>query len=178
MGTIAATTFVDSFAGTAAGLVNAMINPTEDDNLNPLTRRSSAFVNNPVSVFLNSINKSVKEAMPTYTPDKYRENRDNGEWYKNIFTPEFLGETILENAGFTIGMATAGQVSAAAMSRILGSTKNLALAERHIQKALKKGQLTGTLESNMDLLVKGRLPLEGLDASLGKLAKGARNKSL
>lgn len=56
------------------------IDPEGDDpNLSVAERRLNSFVQNPVSLWLNSINKGVKEAMPTYTSDKYRENRDNGE---------------------------------------------------------------------------------------------------
>ena len=50
-GTIAATTFADSFIGTAAGLVYMWIDPEGDDpNLSVAERKLNSFVQNPVSI--------------------------------------------------------------------------------------------------------------------------------
>lgn len=49
--------------------------------------------------------------MPTYQTDQYRQNIAEGKWHKNFFTAGFWGETILENAGFTMGMAASGKLT-------------------------------------------------------------------
>lgn len=79
MGTIALTVAVDAYAGTAAGLVNMIVNPEADPNLNWAERRLAAYVNNPISLTLNSIQKTVKENMPTYQTDQYRQNVEDGK---------------------------------------------------------------------------------------------------
>lgn len=89
MGTIALTVAVDAYAGTAAGLVNMIVNPEADPDLNWGERRLAAYVNNPVSLTLNSIQKTVKENMPTYQTDQYRQNVEDGKWHKNFFTSGF-----------------------------------------------------------------------------------------
>lgn len=177
MGTIALTVAVDTYAGTAAGLVNMIVNPEADPNLNWAERRLAAYVNNPVSLTLNSIQKTVKENMPTYQTDQYRQNVEEGKWHKNFFTSGFWGETILENAGFTMGMAASGKLTGALLGRLTNVGKHVNILEKQISNGIKSGQLTGTVQQNTMKALAGKLPTTGLDKGISEAVKNIKQAS-
>ena len=113
--------------------------------------------------------------MPTYTSDKYRENRDNGEWYKNIFTPEFMGETVLENSGFMMGMVLSGKLTGSMINKVMGSASKLNIVEKGVKDAIKAGKFTGTVEEGVAKALTGKLPVGTLDKALMSSAKSLRN---
>ncbi len=177
MGTIALTVAVDAYAGTAAGLVNMIVNPEADPNLNWAERRLAAYVNNPISLTLNSIQKTVKENMPTYQTDQYRQNVEEGKWHKNFFTTGFWGETILENAGFTMGMAASGKLTGALLGRLTNVGKHINILEKQISNGIKSGQLTGTVQQNTMKALAGKLPTTGLDKGISEAVKNIKQAS-
>jgi len=65
---------------------------------------------NGVTTGLNKLNQTMESVLPNYYTQQEITNRENGEWYKNIFSANFLGDAILKNSGFMIGAALAGQV--------------------------------------------------------------------
>lgn len=109
---LAGTTFVDTFAGTLAGIMTAA---TEG--------RISGLWDNPVTNALNDINTSMESILPNYYSKKEQENNENGEWYKNIFTANFLGDVLIKNAGFMVGAALAGKGVASLAQKALTLNK-------------------------------------------------------
>lgn len=176
LGTIALTVAVDTYAGTAAGLVNMIVNPEADPNLNWAERRLAAYVNNPISLTLNSIQKTIKENMPTYQTDQYRQNVEEGKWHKNFFTSGFWGE-ILENAGFTLGMAASGKLTGALLGRLTNVGKHINILEKQISNGIKSGQLTGTVQQNTMKALAGKLPTTGLDKGISEAVKNIKQAS-
>ena len=73
---IAGTTFVDGIAGTAAGIVNLAWQAAKGDIERPADALY-AFINNPISKQLQSINEWAEKVMPNYYTDEQR----NAKWY-------------------------------------------------------------------------------------------------
>lgn len=118
---LAGTTFVDTFAGTAAGLINmAAVAAKEGDQ--SASEIFNAFITNPVSVALNDLNEMIDSDVLV----NYRTKREmDNAWYENAIgmggasgLANFWGESILKNAGFMVGGAYAGKGIAALGSRL------------------------------------------------------------
>lgn len=115
---LAATTFADGIIGSLAGVFN-IVSEAAQGNVKSVSDALNAFVSNPFSQAMNSINEWSEQALPNYYT--YAEN--NGPWYSNIFTANFLGDKFLKNLGFMIGAAYSGKVTAGAMSKAMGLSK-------------------------------------------------------
>ena len=176
MGVIATTTFADSFVGTAAGLVNMVFNPYDDGEtgMNWGERQLDKFVNNPVSLWLNSINKSVKEELPTYHTDEYNQNMSEGKWWKNMGTSAFWGETIVENAGFTLGMVASGKVSGSLLNKAAKIGEQSNIIRNGVNKALQAGTIEGNADDIVKKILAGKQSLQGLDLT-GEMAQAVKN---
>ena len=81
-GTVAATTFLDSFIGTAAGVVSMAFSPLFwEDELPWYTNLANAFVENFYSTNVTKgLQDLVKEKSPIYHSDAYMQNMDSGKW--------------------------------------------------------------------------------------------------
>lgn len=117
MGVLAGTTFLDGTIGVIAGLGN-VITGGEDGNT-----EFADFWNNPISKALQSVNKWSEEALPNYYTNKEKENEANGEWYKNFFSANFLGDKIIKNFGFAIGAAYTGKLYTGLLSKAMSLDK-------------------------------------------------------
>jgi len=84
MGTIAGTTFADTFVGTAFGVGNMIyqgILNDADPDANWYDNLVNAFVENPYSLHVtNAFQEHVKDNFMIHTSDKYRANREAGKW--------------------------------------------------------------------------------------------------
>lgn len=90
---LAGTTFADTFIGTVVGLGNMVVQGVQGENM------LNAFINNPVSKYLNEVNNMSEEWMPNY----YSTDEDSRMWYQNFFSANFIGDHILKNLGFLVG---------------------------------------------------------------------------
>ena len=115
---LAATTFADGVVGTLAGVFN-IIEEAAKGNVKSGSDALNAFVSNPFSQAMNSINEWSEQALPNY----YTYAETNGPWYSNVFTANFLGDKFLKNLGFMIGAAYSGKVTAGVMSKAMGLSK-------------------------------------------------------
>lgn len=123
---IAGTTFVDGIAGTAAGIVNLAWQAAKGDIERPADALY-AFIDNPISKQLQSINEWAEKVMPNYYTDEQR----NAKWYNpvNLFSANFVGDKFLKNTGFMLGAAYSGRVNAGVMSK--------AIAKKELRDAFK-----------------------------------------
>lgn len=184
-GVFAATTFADGIAGTAAGLAN-MIYEARQGNLDSGSDYLNAFIDNPVSQMLQRINKASEEIFHNYYTQEERER----PWWQNMGTANFWGDTILKNAGFTLGAAYSGKLTAGALGNLVklnkakdafaksmkGLTQEMAkVAEGHspsqILKMLSDGTLTITddaaktaLAQSAQQLKAGSMAMKGVGA--------------
>lgn len=110
---LAGTTFSDGILGTAVGLFNVAVGGEDGKS------DFSDLWNNPFSNAMQDINKWSEEAIPNYYTDDEKANDANGEWYKNAFSANFIGDKVLKNLGFAIGAGLAGKVSAGVMSKAM-----------------------------------------------------------
>ena len=189
MSVIAGTTFADSFVGSGMGIINMALEPFKkvDENRQKLSmaeRMADAFVRNPVSIYLNSVNKWAKDVAPTYKSDEYMMNSENGEWWKNMDTASFWSENILENAGFTLGMVASGKVSSSLLGKLskLGDKTNI--IQNGVDKAIKSGKITleegKTAAQYVDDILRSKQSLKGIDLTreLQQAVDGIKKSSL
>ena len=117
MGVLAGTTFLDGTLGVVAGLGNVITGG--DDSKSEF----SDFWNNPISQALQSVNEWSETALPNYYTNEELKNDQNGEWYKNIFSSNFIGDKFLKNFGFAIGAAYSGMVYTGLLSEAMTLAK-------------------------------------------------------
>lgn len=113
-GVIAATTFVDNFLGTAVGLVNLGVQGAKG-NVDSWGEALNAFVDNPVSRYLQQINNKAEGWMPNYQT----EYEQNLSWWEKLGTANFWGDHFLKNTGFFVGAYASGMLTAGLMTKAM-----------------------------------------------------------
>jgi len=180
MATIALTTAADSFIGTAYGLVNIAVQDMKG-NVNSGKDALDAFVDNPVSRYILSINDKAEKWMPNYYTDEER----NSSLYQQFFHANFIGDHLLKNAGFMIGAYLGGKLSAGMLSKAFKTSearnvfKNTALAlgvedttPKEVLNAYKTGNAIGTEKKVTQALADAAKNAKNADLNL-KLASTA-----
>lgn len=159
MGTLAATTAADSWIGLPAGIINAVANIGKENAW-------TAFINNPVSAYLQSINEKSEDIFPNYQTAEER----NRPWWENIFTTNFIGETLIKNAGFTIGAVVGSRTAVGAIGKLTGAKE-----ARDAFKGLAVELGVGDKSANevLKMLATGTLNTEK-QAALNALTNSAR----
>lgn len=123
-GTITAgATFLNStiglLSGVVAGAADLAFDP--DDNGRSLGKAVDAGVNNAFSNEMLKLQRWSEEQFPNYRTDEERTDKYQKEWYKHIFTGNFIGDSILKNFGFTVGAMGAGALWARGLSSIMAA---------------------------------------------------------
>lgn len=123
---LAGTTFLDGTIGTVVGAMN-MVDALR--NGKSAAEVFGAFWDNPFAKAMKEVNDWSEEAMPNYMSQEEKVNQDNGEWYKNIMTANWLGNSFIKNLGFTVGAFATGNLvsgvlknSPAIVKSLVGST--------------------------------------------------------
>ena len=138
LGILAVTTFVDGIGGTIMGLLN-MCAEAASGNINSLGDAGKAFIMNPFSEGLQAFNEASESWLPNYYTMEETKNDENGEWYKNIVSANFLGDKFLKNIGFTIGAAASAIVTSGAASKVFVSKGIREAFKGVVYKAAKEG---------------------------------------
>lgn len=107
MGVLTGTTFLDNTLGTVIGLLNIGAEAIQG-NIHSGSDVLNAFIDNPVSSFLQNVNNKSEEWMPNYET----EYQQNLPWWKKIATANFIGDHFLKNLGFFAGAYFSGMASA------------------------------------------------------------------
>lgn len=108
---ITATTFLDQTIGTIWGLGSIGYSFITGDG-----RGFSAFYDNDMSNYLRSVEEEMEKVMPNYRTELEKTNA----WYQNLGTANFWADTIMKNAGFTIGTALATAATMGVSSALTG----------------------------------------------------------
>ncbi len=116
----AGTTFADGVVGSLIGIGNLAVQAA-NGNINSGTDALNAFVDNPVSKWLQQVNQQFEDWLPNYYSTE--EQQSVFENPSNLFTANFVGDKFLKNLGFMIGAAYSGKVNAGAVSKALGMTE-------------------------------------------------------
>lgn len=129
-GITAATTAANTLVGTVFGAGAAafefnkqMINDVFRNTGHNFGEVLDAGVNNYVSEKLVGIQRWADETIPNYRTAEERSDQYQREWYRHILTPNFIGDSILKNFGFTVGAIGAGAV----WSKIIGKAMSAKL---------------------------------------------------
>lgn len=93
------TTFLNGTVGNVLGALNAIDK-----------QKWSGLWDNDFGKAMEAVNQWSEKAMPNYMTDQEIQNDESGEWYKNIFTTNWIGDKFIKNLGFTAGAAAAGAV--------------------------------------------------------------------
>lgn len=109
---LAGTTFLDGTVGTVVGAINMVEAASAGGDSSEVI---GAFWNNPFAKLMKGVNDWSEEVMPNYMTEEERENQQNGEWYKNIWTANWWGNSFIKNLGFTVGAFATGNLVSGAM---------------------------------------------------------------
>ena len=90
---IAGSTLLNSTIGLVAGLGTGFYNLAKGDNF------LRGFWDNAVTNSLQEMNDYFEKELPNY----YTQQENESPWYSQILTPNFIGDKLLKNMGFTIG---------------------------------------------------------------------------
>lgn len=125
-GITAGTTFINNTLGLATGLISI-----------PLEQRGSALWDNPVTKAMAEVSEWSEKVLPNYYTNEEKEN----EWYENILSPNFIGDKLIKNLGFTAGAFYSGGV----FSKLATSLATVAGAGINTTRAIATG--VGTVTS-------------------------------
>ena len=119
---LAGTTFLDGTIGTIVGAIN-MVNAASKGKSSSEVR--AAFWDNPFARAMKEINDWSEEALPNYMTNEERQNQENGEWYKNIWTANWWGNSFIKNLGFTAGAFATGNLVSGALKNAPRMVKSI-----------------------------------------------------
>lgn len=172
MGVLAATTAADSWIGLPAGLIN-LISDAASGNIHSGSEAFNALVNNPVSAYLQNINEKSEEYFRNYETAEER----NRPWWENMFTANFIGDTLIKNAGFTIGAVIGARGAVGVLGKMTGARE-----ARDAFKGLSAelGMAGKNPSEILEMLAKGTTKLEKQAAvkALGDSARKLKNAEL
>ena len=159
------TTYLQGNIGLITALAQGIANTMDDDES---TKFLHGFVENPYLDMAYAISKWGEDVFPNYYSSEELKNDEEGKWWKNMASGNFIGDKILKNAGFTIGAVYSSAGISAGLSAI---AKAAGIAKRAATKAVIGGVTTTLMaaseasidaNNNMkdDYLVKGNQEIE------------------
>lgn len=131
----AGATAINTTIGTVYGIGSALFELAFDFNGNGRSFKDTvdAGVNNWLSERLIDLQNWSEKALPNYRTTEERSETYQQEWYKHMFTANFIGDSILKNFGFTVGAMVGGAgwsslISKAMARKLSGSVLRGAVA--------------------------------------------------
>jgi len=165
MGILAATTAADSWVGLPAGIINLAVE-SSSGNIHSGRDFLNALVSNPVSAYLQGINEKSEEIFRNNQTSEER----NRPWWENMFTANFIGDTLIKNAGFTIGAVVGAKASVNVLGKLTGAKE----ARDAFKGLAAELGLEGKSASEVvEILAKGSTSLEK-EAAVKALAESAK----
>ena len=138
----AGTTFVDGIAGLAYGVGQSFYNAfNHDKEQSWVEGMMEGLWNNPVNKLMNDIQRGSEDAFVNYKT----EEQINSNWYdpSNLFSANFIFDTVVKNLGFTVGALYSGGIYTKALNYIAkGATmaKMAGLSEKSIEAGIKAAE--------------------------------------
>ena len=142
---LAGTTFLDGTLGLAMG-IGAAVDKGD----------ASQLWDNPFSRLMQQINEESEKLMPNY----YTKAEQEGPWYENILSANFIGDKLIKNLGFTVGAFYSGNVfsnllKATKIPQLIGVLSKSVQAPKHIisstgavLSAINEGRIEALNNSN------------------------------
>ena len=166
----AGTTFVDGIVGSVVGIGN-LVAQAGQGNINSGKEALNAFIDNPVSKWLQQVNDSFEKWLPNYYTQE--EQQSVFERPENIMHANFIGDKFLKNLGFMIGAAYSGRVSAGAVAQLTGLNK-ARNAFKGLNIVAKDGTKIEEISKIAEAAAKGEAFMDG-EVLTETLAKEAKN---
>ena len=174
MGTLAATTAADALIGLPAGLIN-FNRELFSGNITSGREAFNSIIDNPVSSYLQSINEKSEEIFRNYQTEEER----NRPWWENMFTANFIGDTLIKNAGFTIGAVLGGKAAVGMLGNAMkaneardafkGLAAELGMSGKtasQVVEALASGKNTLTSKAAVNALMESAKKLKSAERAL------------
>lgn len=129
-GITAAVTAANTVAGTVYGAGAAMFDLHKQmlSNMNvfkstpySIGQTLDAGVNNWVSQRLMDVQNWSEEAFPNYRTAEERSDKYQRQWLRHVLTPNFIGDSLIKNFGFTVGAIGGGAVWSNLMSKAMSA---------------------------------------------------------
>lgn len=116
------TTFIDTFAGTAAGMINT-VGQAISGNVESGKDALAAFVDNPVSNALQRFNDWTENVFKNY---ETREQQ-NAYWWQKLGSGTFIGDHFIKNLGFFVGAYLNGMTTSSLLTKAMkiGDTRKI-----------------------------------------------------
>lgn len=108
------TTFFDSTLGTLMGILNVAEKGISGE-IHSGKDALNAFIDNPVSRFLQDVNNKSEELMPNYQTEWEK----NAHWWQKLGTANFIGDHFLKNTGFFVGAYLSGITNAGLLTKAM-----------------------------------------------------------
>lgn len=170
----AGTTFVDGIVGSIVGIGNLFAQAGQG-NVNSGKEALNAFIDNPVSKWLQQVNEQFEKWLPNYYTQE--EQLSVFERPENIMHANFIGDKFVKNLGFMIGAAYSGRVNAGAVAKLTGlnEARN---AFKGLNIVAKDGKKLEEIGEVAKAAAKGEAYLDGkvLTETLAKEAKKMANQ--
>ena len=113
----AATTYLDNTAGLISGILNVAKDAVDGGEFHA----GDSFINNPLSVALQSIRDWSEKVLPNYRTQEELDDAD--KWWKHL-NANFWGDVFLKNLGFTIGAGASGATYSSLFRKMQGKAVN------------------------------------------------------
>ena len=155
------TTWLNGNVGLIAALAQGAANLFDEDSS---TNFLTGFVDNPYLNAASEISKWGEKVFPNYYSTEELTNDQNGQWWKNFASGNFIGDKILKNAGFTIGALYSGAGISAGLARILPNASGFIRgAVTTALNAVNEASIDANNNMNDDWLIKGNAQIDELD---------------
>jgi len=166
-GVLAATTFVEGTLGLVAGLGTAI-----------QEGKFSGVWDNPVNRAMKEVTDWSEQALPNYMTNAEKQNEESGQWYKNLFTSNFIGNNVLKNMGFMVGAGWSGALWAKGLSAALKMNQARLGIEGIVNMADDAAKL-GTTSEKLAAVASGDAAIDGglLMKKGAEAAKGLKWKN-
>lgn len=150
------TTAANSTVGLVAGLGSSMFELGKElltDEKFSLGNIVNSGVNNSVSNFMIKLQEGMEEIAPNYRTAEERTDDYQRQWYKHMYTGNFIGDSFLKNLGFTAGSIIGGQ----AWNKIIGA----AFASK-LSADLMKGAVSASVAGDVEAMAQMKSAAEAL----------------
>ncbi len=179
-GIVAATTAVETVAGVIDGLLEGSAELGRQALSGEVVDMSTVIgkgVNNFTARTMADIQKLSEELFPNYRTATERSDKYQDEWYKHIFTANFIGDSFLKNFGFTVGAIAGGAAWSKALSAGLKAAQANRLLKGVVAAAEGNEETKAILQNAINLVNEGKIATIADDPAIAKII-GDSAKSL
>ena len=171
------TTAVETVAGALDGLLEGgaeLVRQASSGESMDLSLALGKGTNNFIARTMSDIQKLSEEWFPNYRTEEERSEKYQDEWWKHVFTANFIGDSFLKNFGFTAGALIGGAAWSKALSVGLKGLAASNLMKGVVAAAEGDAEAVAGLTRVKNLIDAGAIEQVGEKAALKTLAEAAK----